>query len=306
MKGFTTMASTTKTTSYGGEGGKPFGSLGVQKLGLRTSKEVDALVLNGTTYGRTVGSPTDQVFLTEDYISSVEIRTGSRVDYLSFTTSKGDVIAGGGNGGNSQKTLSNIRVVALGGRSGNSLDQIQITYVTEYMPSTLVAKNQQFIIGFTAPGTNLTEYASTSSRTVDSYQQITTTMIGQSYNASVEAEYYAKVSASVNITYENTSVQTIEKQLETVLQGETGKYVKIDDGKVGVLLLNGTIKKGSDDNYWMFPTTEVTYAVIPVTQIDSVVNHYDLTGELSTQMPLLIPLRTEKNGYTYYTAPEVG
>lgn len=58
--------------------------------------------------------------------------------------------------------------------------------------------------------------------------------------------------------------------------------------------------KGSDGKVWMFPTTIVSYAVNATTDYQNVLNHYDLTGELATQMPELIQYKIEKNDYVFY------
>jgi hypothetical protein len=76
--------------------------------------------------------------------------------------------------------------------------------------------------------------------------------------------------------------------------------LNIADGKVGVLLLNGNIMQDGNGRKWMYPTTSLNYAVISESSIQSVENHYDLTGSLSAQMPGLLPLRTRKDGYVYY------
>lgn len=299
------MSTLTETNSivinnFGGDGGSQFDADYIQSLAIRTGSEVDAIIINGNKHGGDGGSmSTTLVFDTDEYISSVKIRSGSRVDNLTFTTNKGRSIGGGGGGG-SEQTLSNIRVIAIGGKSGSRLDQIQITYVENYEPSTLIESRGQFVIGFTPPNTVLKEYSENTYKTADSYENITETMLSQQYNASVEAEYYAKVAFSTEIKYVNTQMTTISHELTQELTN--GKYseVTIKDGQVGILLLNGTIMKGSDGKIWMFPTTIVSYAVIATTDYQNVLNHYDLTGELATQMPKLKQYKIEKNDYIFY------
>lgn len=286
--------------SYGGNGGGAFAPDYIQSLAIRTGEEVDAIIINGKKNGGDGGSlSTTLIFDSDEYISQILIRSGSRVDRLEFTTNKGRKIGGGGNGG-SETVLSGIRVVAIGGRAGTRLDQIQITYVEDYVPSTLVEQRGQFVIGFTPQNTVLKEYSESTYKTSDSYENVTETMLSQQYNASVEAEYYAKVSFSTEIKYVNTQLTTIKRELSEQLV--SGKYseITIKEGQVGILLVNGTIMKGSDDEIWMYPTSILSYAVIAISDYVNVLNHYDLTGELATQMPELLKYKTEKNGYVFY------
>jgi hypothetical protein len=286
--------------SFGGDGGSQFAADSIQSLAIRSGAEVDAIIINGKKNGGDGGGlSTTLIFDSDEYISQVTIRSGSRVDNLVFTTNKGRTIGGGGDGG-SEHTLSGIRVIAIGGKSGSRLDQIQITYVEDYVPSTLVEQRGQFVIGFTAQNTILKEYSESTYKTSDSYESVTETMLSQQYNASVEAEYYAKVSFSTEIKYVNTQLTTIKRELSEQLV--SGKYSEttITEGHVGILLVNGTIMKSSDNQIWMFPNSTLSYAIIAISDYTNVLNHYDLTGELATQMPELLKYKTKKNGYVFY------
>jgi hypothetical protein len=286
--------------SYGGGGGSEFAADYIQSLAIRSGSEVDAIIINGTKHGGGGGSmSTTLIFDSDEYISAITIRSGSRVDNLQFTTNKGRKIGGGGSGG-SEHILNNIRVIAIGGRSGSRLDQIQITYVEDYEASTLVEQRGQFVIGFTPQNTVLKEYSETTYKTSDSYENVTETMLSQQYNASIEAEYYAKVAFSTEIKYVNTQLTTVKRELSEQLV--SGKYTEttIKEGQVGILLVNGTIMRGSDGKTWMFPSSILSYAVIATSDYLNVLNHYDLTGELATQMPELLKYKTEKNEYVFY------
>jgi len=310
----TTTTTTTTTTNsqvinkYGGNGGSEFASDYIMSLAIRTGARVDAIIINDKRYGGTGGSESQTlIFNSEEFISEISIHSGSRVDNLQFTTNMGRKIGGGGTGGSEKTILTGIRVIAIGGRAGKNLDQIKITYVENYKPSSLIEKRGQFIIGFTAEGTTLKEYEEQSSKSYDSYENVTETMISQQYNASVEAEYYAKVSFSTEIKYENTQLTTIKTELEEQLLSSLSTEVTIREGMVGILLVDGTIMEGDDpigenaDNpIWMYPISVLSYAVISVDNYKSVLEHYDLTGELAVVMPELIDYKTEKNGYVFY------
>jgi hypothetical protein len=297
-----TTTQSQRIQTYGGNGGGKFAPDYIQLLGLRTGEEVDAIIINDIQHGGNGGGDRGTLkFGTDEYISDISLRSGERVDNLQFTTNKGRTLGGGGNGGGPH-TLTGIRVIAIGGRSGEKLDQIAITYVENYQPSTLVEERGRFIIGFTAPGTILKEYTETTKMTSDSYEHITETMLSQQYNASVEAEYYAKVAFSTEIKYVNTELTTVKSELTEQLVESNYNEITIPPNHVGILLLNGTIMLGSDNVYWMYPTTELSYAVIATDDVTNVLDHYDLTGELSTQMPKLLPFKTEKYDYVFYQA----
>lgn len=286
--------------TYGRDGGDPFSTDVVRSLAIRSGSEVDALIVNGRRHGGEGGSPSNTlVFDNDEFISSITLRCGARIDQVSLVTNFGRQVGGGGDGGDPHE-LKNIRVIAIGGRSGARLDQLQITYVEDYVPSTVLAERAQFVIGFTPQNTKLTEYEDATYRTVDSYEKITETMLSQKYSASVEAEYYAKVAFSTEIAYVNMSTTTISHELMRELKN--GKCVEktVNAGQVGLLLLNGTIMRHPDGKVWMYPTTTLSYAVIGIGDFMNVLNHYDLTGELATQMPELLRYRTEKNGYVFY------
>lgn len=287
-------------SNYGGEGGGPFGADFIRSLAIRSGSEIDAIIINGHQHGGDGGDPSNTlVFADDEFISSVVIRSGSRVDQLQFRTNKGRTLGGGGDGGDKHE-LNNIRVIAIGGRSAARLDQIQITYVEDYVPSTVLQERAQFVIAFTPQNTVMKEYSDTFYRTTDSYEKITETRLSQKYSASAEAEYYAKVAVSTEIEYVNTSTSTISHELTQELKNGTYVEKTVNAGQVGVLLLNGTIMRGADGKPWMFPTTVVSYAVIAIEAYQNVLNHYDLTGELATQMPELIKYRTEKDGFVFY------
>jgi hypothetical protein len=56
----------------------------------------------------------------------------------------------------------------------------------------------------------------------------------------------------------------------------------------GVKLVTATIMKGAsnEEEFWMFPTSGASYMVIKLGgEVESVLDHYDLTGQFDTQMP---------------------
>jgi len=133
------------TYSYGGDGGDAFDPVRVDGAGatlqLRSGNSVDAIIINGTRRGGEGGSLGDELTLASgEYVTQVVVREGGVVDRLEFTTNRGNTISGGGSGG-SETTLRNVKVLKIGGRSGNLLDRIELTYCELPAGSALSGQN---------------------------------------------------------------------------------------------------------------------------------------------------------------------
>lgn len=294
--------SSIRTNSYGGEGGKEFAMQTISELGLRTGAYVDQIKINGKSHGGNGGTDLGAISLGfNEYISKVDLRSGKYVDNVKFTTNHDRTIGGGGSGG-SASTLSNIRVLKIGGRSGAYVDKLSIMYVENYKPSTILQQNVGFILSYTSPFQELYEYENSKTKTYDSYEKVTESMMSQTYSASVEGEYFAKVSASTELQFTNTSLTTIKSELQVELESGSHKTIKINEGYVGILLVQGTMMRSAEGECWMYPTSELSYSVIKIDDYKNVLEHYDLTGELYTQMPGLKAHKVIKNNYVYYNA----
>lgn len=296
------MNSSIKITPFGGNGGDPFSNQIIKEIGLRTGGRVDQIKINGNIHGGYGGTDLGSIILEhEEYINRVDIRSGEEVDYVKFSTNKGHSIGGGGNGGN-PSTLENIRVMRIGGRSGARVDKLDIQYIENYQPSIVVERNKGFILTFTSPHQTFVEYKESREKRIDSYKRITENMMRQQYSASIEGEYYVKVTASTEIELKESVLTTVGSQLQNELNNSSQKTIKIEEGHIGILSVTGTLMKGPgpDDEFWMFPTYDPVYSVLDKTEIDGLLDHYDLTGELTTQMPILNKYKTLKNGYVYY------
>jgi len=113
------------TQSYGGSGGATFTQRGIETVAIRHGSYVDAIIINGEQFGGNGGELSDTITLaSNEYISRMEIRQGKYIDYLEITTNLGQQITGGGNGGNLVTLTGGI--VAVGGRSGSYIDQLEI------------------------------------------------------------------------------------------------------------------------------------------------------------------------------------
>ncbi len=115
-------------STFGGNGGRAFGKQPVDALIMRSGTYVDALIVNGRQHGGNGGALGNPLqFGPNEYIDTVVIRHGLYIDRLEFRTNTRQVVAGGGQGGK-RSVLSNIRLLEIGGRSGDFLDQITIVY----------------------------------------------------------------------------------------------------------------------------------------------------------------------------------
>lgn len=296
------MSSAIKTISYGSKTtGVPFSKQLPYQLGLHTGAKVDQITINDVKYGNPGGGDRGTLtFATDEYVNEVVIRySDAAVYYCSFKTNKDHTISGGGSTGK-EANLSHIRLIAVGGRSGARVDQLVLMYVEGYKESKVVETNVGFIISYDAPNKEFHQYTNSLYKTIDSYERITSTMLNQTYSASIEAEYFVKASASIEIGIEDTSVNKLYRELETKIESGSDTTTKIPEDKVGVKLVTGTIMQGADKSYWMYPTSDISYSIIEQSAHANVSNHYDLTGQLSTQIPGLIDTKTKKYGWVYY------
>lgn len=290
------------TNSFGGTGGSGFGKVLVKDIGLSAGRFVDQIRINGETYGGGGGDDKGTLKLgTEEYICKVDIHSGRYVDYVEFTTNHERTVSGGGTGGGGKDALlNNIRVISIGGKSGKYVDRLEIMYCEDYKPSVKLEDNVGFILDYSPPFEVIEEYTESLYKTRESYEKTTSHMVSHKYSASVKAEYFVQASASTEITVKTEKMEDFQSDLETGL--EKGKKTKqrIPKGYVGVLLANATLMKSADDTIWMYPTEGMSYSVISISDSDNLLQHYDLTGELHTQVPGLKDHKIIKNGYVYY------
>ena len=122
-----------KVLTVGGTGGDAFVPATVKSLALSTGSKVDQITIDGVSHGGSGGSASPVLNLSEgEYINRIEIRSGSKIDFLEFTTNKGHSIEGGGSGGDAT-ALSNIRLLTISGRSGDMVDQLSFVYIADYL-----------------------------------------------------------------------------------------------------------------------------------------------------------------------------
>lgn len=130
MKGTCELAHVT----FGGNGGEPFLPVAPFELSMRADGWIDAVILNGRQYGGNGGGARDVLqFRPGEYVNRVVIGAGRFVDRLEFYTNLEQSISGGdGRQGGRPSGLDNVRVLRIGGRSGQYLDRHDVTYCADY------------------------------------------------------------------------------------------------------------------------------------------------------------------------------
>jgi len=126
---------TIDTLSCGGKGGNAFDRQYVNTLGLRTGAWMDRIIINGQPHGGNGGQAGKVITLQPDeYINAVQVGTNVNNQYVGYfkaTTNKGQTLEGGAKGGR-VNTLSDVRVLAISGHSGQYVDSLQILYIKDY------------------------------------------------------------------------------------------------------------------------------------------------------------------------------
>lgn len=291
------------TKYFGGNGGGQFpDSVNIRSIGISCGQYIDQIRINRNAYGGNGGGKMDDITLSsDDYISKIEINSGQFIDHLKFTFNNNCTYEGGGSGGG-RTVLDNIRVISFAGRAGQYLDQLAVKYVENYIPSKIIDNNAKFILKFFAPGTETIEYRESEKRTLDFYQLVTEKMLETKISSSVEAEYGAKVSASLEIDLKSTETETISNTIENILKEAKTITTKIDAKHIAIQLMNGTLMQGEDGNYWVMPGNPETFETINInlTDLSLVNNCYDLTDQLANQMIGLSAYKKNLYGISYY------
>lgn len=148
---------TTNTGFFGGDGGSEFtdthdvNSWGrITQIAVRHGSEVDALATtyaNGQylSHGGTGGDLTTITLGDDEFITKIDLRTGARVDQITFHTSKGVTYGPYGGSGGSPNTVDfNGGVLQyLFGRSGSRMDAIGFAYGSKppVLPASVTRSN---------------------------------------------------------------------------------------------------------------------------------------------------------------------
>lgn len=296
------------TTPIGGDGGKSFEIQAVRTIGFRSGNRVDALVLNGSRKGGKGGSESQVLELQGDeYIEHMEIwdkkhKTKSqRIHKISLRTSRGRTLSAGKASGR-KTTLSDVRVLGLGGNSGGELDKLRIRYIKDYTPSAVLEQGALAVIGVIPQGqTTETFVSSRLSRLSASslFLEIVSSVESTTETGGAVGEFTAKASTTFGLSVTTSSEFREEIETET-FESERITYAP-PAGHVGLEVIQIDVFEASDGTIWQFPVSEPSIVSTPVASTPALfANVYDMTGTLSLTFPALSQERIEKNGQDYY------
>jgi hypothetical protein len=276
------MADHMTTMTFGGPGGKPFGAQSPRAIGIRGGQYVDALVLNGSRHGGLGGAhPEVKELNDDDYWNAFSVMAGKYVDQLRFNASNGATVYGGEGRTTKRTEKSGIRIVSIAGRSDKYLDAISIQFVENYKPSKVAVENHMAIFSAVNGPIEIKEAVGIEATKLELYEKATTHMTALNVSASVEAEYYAKVSSSLSLTIEDSSVTTINRQVTEALTKQTETTIKLDADHARFLVCPIRVMK-DDSNVWYFPIGTPEWSTHPNTEYDRLKGYFDLSGAAST------------------------
>lgn len=133
------MTAYTKSQQYGGNGGNPFSddltqSCRLSTVTIRSGDLVDAIEgtytspsgaqFSGGHHGGGGGQLQSFDLAPGEYIVRVDVRSGSSVDQLKFTTNHGNVHGPYGGDGGDPSELSDVHIGGFFGQSGDLLDNV--------------------------------------------------------------------------------------------------------------------------------------------------------------------------------------
>ena len=278
---------------FGGGGGYPFERTFVKKIaifggGYRGNYLCTNVTINDVSHG---GSYTERpgalVLDADEYINYVEIAQGWYIDYFKVRTNKGREVAAGNPHAN-KTILENIRVLRIGGRCAETLDQLQIEYIQNYRPSKLVEKRAVFLLDAIEGPRKIKTWRETTQVSRQAAKRVTTLMAAAKLSSTVEAEYFAKVSATFELETKTTKMSSVSTALEkTIKQGQESELT-IPLGHVAVLVNVGQVLQHGDKS-WIVPGASSTWLIIDRSKVEDcqrLVGAYDLHGAvLMKQVP---------------------
>lgn len=236
-----------RTVRLGGTGGSEFAEQGVFSLGLKGGRLVDALFLNNERKGGGGGGTlTDFDIQPGEFINSFSVRSGRLIDNLRFSTNFGKSISAGGLGG-TETFFDGVRLVSIGGRSGRLLDQVTITYIDNYNPSSLIESGVSIFMNARSEG-EFTEFTSSGFTKTQSVQKTMDIAI----TAGAEGEFFGTTSSNIQTSFAAAS-DVFEELAVQQEQSSTSLFV-VDDGQALIQLTTGDVFRTPDGRAWVVPT----------------------------------------------------
>lgn len=275
----------------GGGGGGQFPPTSVRELRFWSGTKIDAIEINGDRHGGGGGGVSDSARLTRDrQINDIGYAMNEGVlGSLTFYFTDGTQMS---IGKARQETLlsaelncapGDLRVIALGGWSGEFLDALDPVCVVGFSEASILDSDATAVIGAIPQGVTRTEYVENIAKRAESYEHALTQSHSVTTNASVSGTYYVTASIETEYTYSWTSQTTIGKAIEDQLKEATTEEIKPPEGAYAMFeITHGQIiAPGGDTSQSIFlPVGNVTSTYIPVTDdtIDNLVGMYDLGG----------------------------
>lgn len=305
---------------FGGGGGGEFAPVSMREIRFSTGSKIDAILLNGVRHGGGGGGLTDSFRLsTHQQIKDIgyamdEAHLGTVWIYLTDDT----VLRFGTDRKTEEKRLSEelgctadaLRIIALGGWSGNYLDALDAVCVVGYSDSTVAADSQTAIIGAITRGVTLKEYTSTTAKQAESYERALSQTHSVTTNASVSGTYYVTASVETEYSYTWTSQSTMARSIEEQLQEATTIEVKVPDDAYAMLeVTNGkVISPSSDPAHTVFiPSgdTATRYMLVDENTYSNLAGFIDLGGYCDTLPASKVQTRKDdKTGLMTVYIPE--
>jgi hypothetical protein len=286
------------TPSFGSNsGGAPFTFEYPQSIGLSTAAEVDALFLNGTQHGGDGGGTrTDATLADGDYWNYFSVRHAGRVDYLEFRSRNGQVVAGGGRGGE-PAALSGIRILGIAGRAGARLDQIVVKYIPNYQPSTRVQPRVKVIVDVQAGPVTIKTYTDQSAQSAQSFERTIEHMSEFTMTASAEGELFSSFSVSTGLKIQDTSREFMKRSSEDVLKSGRSMEKPIPADQVGFLIAEMDVMRDANGRFWMLPRNSSFWLYLKDSDFGRLNGFYDMTGIAAAQTGRSV---TEYRGFDYF------
>ena len=292
-----------ETIVLGGEGGRRFDDAAVGSIGVRSNSRIDALILNGERFGGLGGREVRALDLCHDeYVSELLIRHGSRIDSIVLRTNRGRALTGGGGGGRLTR-LANIRLLGVGGNSGNALDRLRLHYIPDYQESALVDGDQFAVIGVVPAGETAEFFGSRRIAQASVARRILETVPAGQAQLSGGAVGVVIAKANGAFGCAVTDRAGLVAQLTALERwGDRLTYVP-PAGHLGLELVQIDVFEAGDGSAWIFPISEPSMVTVKADQRFPVREDlYDLTGTLVTRVPPMADRRVCRHGYSFYPA----
>lgn len=300
-----------RTRVFGGRGGfRNFPGQNVRSIGLQWGKEknrhqLGTIHLNGKEYGGK--EPRDIIELANDeYIDEFIVREGNEIDFFLCKTNKGNSVKGGSHdtGGQKRTHEKNVRVLAIGGKTGSRVDMLRIKYIDNYRESRTEAGRMLLVIGIIAQGEEEEIVINQSIRDLQATRRVSETQFTSETSTSAEFIAMATVSASQRFGFSATTVSEYVNEVEKLEEKTVTSKRSPPEGFVGLEVTNADVFRsvltnGKKGDYWFFPSGAAEYIEVPADKGITGQDCVDMTGVLRAQIPAMAARKKDKYGSTF-------